>query len=381
MTRAEPHSWIEISRAALTHNIQTFRGLLGPERRLMVVVKANAYGHGLLEVAPLALAAGANWLAVFSIDEAFALRRAEIDAPILVFGPTPADALEAAAEEGIRITIANPNALETLLSADTQPLRVHLKLETGTHRQGFAADDLAALEELNRAAGAGRVIIEGAYTHFADIEDTTDHSFAREQLDTFRSRIDELAARDIAPPVLHTACSAAALLFENTYFDMARVGISAYGMWPSRETLVSVKQSGREPVNLRPVMSWKTRIAEIKTAPVGATVGYGRTFKATRPTRLAILPVGYANGYDRHLSGRAFVLIRGQRAALCGRVMMNMIVADVTDVAGAEVGDEVVLLGRQGDEEVSAETMAGWLDTINYEVVTRAEPGGARRVV
>lgn len=371
-------SWVELSRAALTHNVQTFRGLLGPQRRLMVVVKANAYGHGLLEVAPIVLTAGADWLAVFSIDEAFALRRASIDAPILVFGPTPKEAIEDAAEAGIRITIAGPHGIEPILSADTQPLRVHLKIETGTHRQGFVAADLSALTELQNSS---RVIIEGAYTHYADIEDTTDHTFAREQLETFRARIKDLAALGIEPPMLHTACSAAALLFENTLFDMARVGISAYGMWPSKETLVSVKQSGREPVNLRPVMTWKTRIAEIKTASVGATVGYGRTFKATRPTRLAVLPVGYANGYDRHLSDRAFVLVRGQRAALCGRVMMNMIVVDVTDVADAAVGDEIVLLGRQGQEEVSAETMAGWLDTINYEVVTRAEPGGERLVV
>lgn len=371
------HSWIEVSRGALAHNVGVFRELAG-QRKLMVVVKANGYGHGMLEVARLALDGGSDWLAVFDVREAFALRDAGIEAPLLVLGPTPAQALARAAEQGIRVTVASPAAVERILQTGPAGLRVHVKLETGTNRQGFDTDEL---EHVARLLSARRVAVEGAYTHFADIEDTTDHTYAMAQLARFEERVGRLRALGVSPELLHTSCSAATLLFPQTLFDLVRVGVSAYGLWPSKETLVSVRQSGREPVALRPVMTWKTRIAQIKTLETGQTVGYGRTHKTTRPTRLAILPVGYANGYDRGLSDSASVLVRGRRARVCGRVMMNMTAVDVTDVEAATTDDEVVLLGAQGDERISAEELAGLLGTINYEVVTRAEPRGPRRVV
>jgi alanine racemase len=162
---------------------------------------------------------------------------------------------------------------------------------------------------------------------------------------------------------------------------MLRVGIGAYGLWPSKETRVSVSGRPGGAVVLEPAMTWKARISEVKDVPAGVTVGYGRTFKTARPTRLGVLPVGYANGYDRGLSNRAHVLVRGRQAKVAGRVMMNMTVVDLTDVPGAARGDEAVLLGRSGDEAVTAEALAGWLDTINYEVVTRAEPHGPRVLV
>ncbi|MBN2358961.1 MAG: alanine racemase [Deltaproteobacteria bacterium] len=371
-------SWIEIDERALRHNLSALRRLAGPERELMVVVKADAYGHGMLPVARIALDSGAAWLAVFDVAEALALRAAGIAAPILVFGPTPRNLIRSAAEAGIALTIASPHAVDDVAAAAPAALRVHLKLECGTNRQGFLAEEF---EHIVRLAGLPGVVVEGAYSHFADIEDTTDHTFAMQQLRSFEERVAQLGRQGVVPARLHTACTAATLLFPETYFDLVRVGIGAYGLWPSKETLVSVKQSGREPVALQPVMTWKTRIAQVKTLPAGVTVGYGRTYKTTRPTLLAVLPVGYANGYDRGLSNRAHALVRGQRAKVVGRVMMNMTTIDVTDVGGAAAGDEVVLLGSQGDERISAETMASWLDTINYEVVARAEPHGPRVVV
>lgn len=373
----ESHSWIEIGRDALSHNIGVFRDLAG-DRTLMVVVKANAYGHGMLEVARLALEAGSDWLAVFDVREAFALRDAGITAPLLVLGPTPARALTRAADQEVRITVASPEAIDAILAVGLAGLRVHVKLETGTNRQGFDPDDL---EQVARLLSDRRIAVEGAYTHYADIEDTTDHTYAMIQLARFEERVAQLRALGVSPSLLHTSCSAATLLFPQTLFDLVRVGISAYGLWPSKETLVSVRQRGREPVRLRPVMTWKTRIAQVKTLEAGQTVGYGRTHKTTRRTRLAILPVGYANGYDRGLSDSASVLVRGCRARVSGRVMMNMTAVDVTDVAGATAGDEVVLLGTQGEERITTEELASLLGTINYEVVTRAEPRGPRRVV
>jgi len=378
MSGPSANSWIEVGAAALSHNVRTFRGIVGTERELGVVVKANAYGHGLVDVAGVAVQAGADWLDVFGVDEAFALRDAGISVPILVFGPTPAAALGRAAAEGIRVTVADPTAAAAVARSGVTDLRVHLKLETGTHRQGFQPQRFDGIDALATARG---VTIEGAYTHFADIEDTTDHTFAMQQLDTFTARVNELEQRGVRPAMLHTACTAAALLFPSTFFDLVRVGIGAYGLWPSKETFVSVQQEGREPVRLQPVMTWKTRLCEVKDVDAGVTVGYGRTAKTTRPSRLAVVPVGYANGYGRQLSNQAHVLVRGQRAKVFGRVMMNMIVVDVTDIAGATVGEEVVLLGAQGDERITAETMAGWLDTINYEVVTRADPAAPRVVI
>ncbi len=373
----DAHSWIEVSRDALAHNVGLFRQLAGP-RKLMVVVKANAYGHGMLEVARVALEAGSDWLAVFEPWEAFALRDAGIDAPLLVLGPTPTGALTRAAGLGIRVTAASAEAIERILQVGPVGLRVHVKLETGTNRQGF---DNHQLDQVARLLSARRVAVEGAYTHFADIEDTTDHTYAMDQLARFEERVRALRALGVSPSLLHTSCSAAALLFPQTLFDLVRVGVSAYGLWPSKETLVSVRQTGREPLRLLPVMTWKTRIAQLRWLQAGETVGYGRTHKTTRPTRLAILPLGYANGYDRGLSDQATALVRGRRARVCGRVMMNMTAIDVTDVDGVAVGDEVVLLGRQGEEAVSAEELAALLGTINYEVVTRAEPRGPRLLV
>ncbi len=373
-------SWIEIDAAALAHNVAVFRRLAGADRRLMAVVKANAYGHGMLEVARIALANGADWLGVFNIHEALALREAGLAAPILVLGPCPAAlAPQAAAAADIRLTCASPAALNALLDLElSHPLKLHLKLETGTHRQGFMADELSPLAAL---AEHPTLAVEGLYTHYADIEDTTDHRFADEQRQRFDAMSERLAELGIRPALPHTACSAAALLFPTTYYAMLRVGIALYGLWPSKETFVSAHQLDRPKVSLKPVMSWKTRIAQIKSIAAGDYVSYGRTWRAARPTRLAVLPVGYANGYDRGLSSTAFVLIDGRRAQIVGRVCMNMCLADVTDIPDAAAGSEVVLLGRQNGDAVTADDMAAWLGTINYEVVTRAEPAGPRIVV
>ncbi len=213
--------------------------------------------------------------------------------------------------------------------------------------------------------------MEGLATHFANIEDTTDHAFAQEQLRRFREGAAALDAQGFRVPLLHTANSAATILFPETQFGMVRTGIAAYGLWPSTETQVSALRMGREDVILRPALTWKTRVAQVKTVPTGAFVGYGCTYKTTHETRLAVLPVGYYDGYDRKLSNTGHVLIRGVRAPVRGRVCMNMIMVDVTDIPGVSLEEEVVLLGAQGEEVVTAEQMAGWIGTINYEVVTR----------
>jgi alanine racemase len=373
------NTWVEISAAALRHNIGEFRSLAGPERRLAAIVKADAYGHGLIDVSREALRGGADWLGVFWAGEGLALREAGIEAPILVLGDTFRDLLPDAVRSGLRLTVPSLEAVRRICGIESDGTTlVHLKLETGTNRQGLLRSELPEAVRLLRSRG---VEIEGVYTHFADIEDTTDHAFAEHQRRRFSQLIEHLAELGLDPPIRHTACSAAAILFPETYLDLVRVGIALYGLWPSKETFVSASLRGREAVELHPVMSWKTRVAQIKEVPGGDYVGYGRTYRATRETRLAVLPIGYADGYDRRLSNSSHVLVRGVRAPVRGRVCMNLTMVDVTDVPGAVAGDEVVLLGRQGDERIAAEHLAALAGTINYELVTRAAPGAPRLVV
>jgi len=370
------NNWIELSRSALLNNATLFRRLIGRDLALMAVVKANAYGHGMLPVAKTVVESCADWLGVFTTGEGIALREAGITVPILVLGATSDKQIDGAVDAGLRLSIMSTGGVGDLLDHPScARVPVHLKLETGTNRQGLVSAELPEAISLLRGAG---VSIEGAYTHFADIEDTTDHTFAAGQIDRFGALLEQL---DVTVPIPHTACTAATILFPNTHFSMVRVGIGLFGLWPSRETRVSAAALKRDGLDLRPVMTWKTRIAQIKDVPKGEYIGYGRTFRATRPTRIAILPVGYADGYDRKLSGGAHTLVRGTRAPVVGRICMNLTMADVTDVARARAGDEVILLGAMGDESVSAEDLARLADTINYEIVTRAAPGSPRILV
>ncbi len=378
-----PLSWIEIDARPLACNLRKFKARLGTATRLMAVVKAQAYGHGALPVARVALGAGADWLGVFDLGEALALRAAGLAAPTLVMGYVPlADLGEAVAAE-LRVTASSLETLEGAAAAARslgRPARLHLKLETGTHRLGLDGEPLARALALLRAHPA-ELRLEGVHTHFANIEDTTEHDFARGQLGRFQALLAEIRAAGFPVELPHTACTAAAILFPQTYFALARVGIGLYGLWPSKETLLSALAQGQDTLRLEPAMAWKTRVVQVKDVPAGAYVGYGCTYRCTRPTRLAVLPVGYANGLDRRLSNQGHVLVRGARAPIRGRVCMNLCMIDVTDIPAARLEDEVVLLGSQGEERVSAEQLAAWMGTINYEVVTRADPHAPRVLV
>jgi alanine racemase len=381
-TPATTLSWVEIDADAVCGNIAAFRARVGGDTRLAAVVKANAYGHGLMEVARLAREAGAGWLAVNSLEEAVALREAGHEAPILVMGYVRLSDLESVVRHDLRPVVydlAHLDALEEAAGRVGRPAAVHLKVETGTHRQGVMPGDVAA--HAAKIATSPHLVLDGITTHFANIEDTTDHDFAESQIAAFEEAFRAAAAEGEAPRIRHTACSAATILFNRTHLDMVRLGISLYGLWPSRETLVSSRERHKPSIDLRPVMTWKTRVAQVKEIPTGSFVGYGCTWRATRPTRLAILPVGYHEGYDRRLSNQAHVLVGGHRAPVRGRVCMNITMVDVTDVPQVGPEDEVVLLGSQGDERVSAETLAGWAGTIHYEIVSRVHPSLPRVVV
>lgn len=390
MDKLKNKTWVEISKSALTSNIRAFRRHVGSGTAIMAVVKSNAYGHGLVETAKIAEKAGAAWFGVDNVDEGLMLRRAGISKPILILGYTLDARLADCVENRLSFVVYNLSTVKALRRLKLAPLGskpaknckaafVHLKIETGTSRQGVAGDELRRLvRELKKTPG---VVIEGASTHYANIEDTTDSSYAELQLERYRENLEMLKREGVDPPWKHTACSAAAILFPETYFNLARIGIAMYGLWPSKETLAVAKREKRR-LKLKPALVWKTVIAQIKRLPKGTPVSYGLTERTTRPSKVAILPIGYWDGYDRRgMSHVGQVLVRGQRCKVMGRVCMNMCIIDVTDVPGVAIEDEVVLLGRQRREAVTAEEIASKMDTINYEVVTRINPTIKRIVV
>lgn len=376
-------TWVEVSRANLKHNIQTFRDLVGPDRVLCMAVKANAYGHGLRECAPVMVEAGADWLGVNALFEAVELRTAGVRAPIYIMGYVSLGELAVVVENGFHLVVYNLETLRELAAVCARlkkPVLTHLKVETGIHRQGVLEDGLDEILKIYRANSF--LQMKGVAAHFANIEDTTEHSFAEQQLGNFEKVVSRIRAEGFDPQYIHIANTAATILFPETFFTMVRVGIGSYGLWPSEETRAGAARNMgvNAGVDLKPVLTWKTRVAQVKKVPAGAAIGYGCTYKVARDAVIAVLPVGYYDGYDRGLSNKAEVLVHGVRAPVRGRVCMNMMMVDVTGVPDVRVEDEVVLLGDSGSERISVEEMAAWAGTINYEVTTRINERIARRV-
>jgi alanine racemase len=371
--------WVELEKSAPEHNLRQLRAGAASGVISCAVIKSNAYGHGAAQIA--SLLPSAEWFGVNSLDEGLELRGLGITRPILLLGHVPIGELPIAVEADLGLTVYNRETLESLSSCTSlpRPARIHVKVDTGTARQGVMPGEL---EEFLRLVKRSRhIVLEGISTHYANIEDTLNHDYAELQMARFSSALDVVDRTVGRPPFVHTACTAAALLFSSTHFTMLRSGIGLYGLWPSRETLLAAREKGGSVPEFRPVLSWKTRIVQVKTIPEGSFVGYGCSYKTMRPTILGVLPVGYADGYDRALGNRAHVLVRGRRAPVIGRICMNLCMVDLTDVPGAKLEDEVVLLGKSGEERITAETMAEWAGTINYEVVTRISPLLPRKVV
>ncbi len=368
-------TWVEVDASALKHNLAFFLSLLGPETKLLLVVKGNAYGHGLSVVTRLAASEGVDVLGVHQLDEAAEARASGWAGPILVMSYVPLGRLRDGVDLAVDFTVYSREVIDALdkIGQDVhRPVACHLKLETGTHRQGISEEEMP--DFLLRFRGARGLRLAGLSTHFANIEDTTDHSYARMQLERFQRMTEIARAAGFERVIRHAACTAALLTMPETRFDWARLGIGAYGIWPSRETLASARTGNAHPPELRPVLAWKARVAQVKWVPSGAFIGYGCTQRVNRRTRLAVIPVGYSEGYDRRLSGLAHVLIRGTRAQVMGRICMNMFMCDATDIEDAAPEDEVVLIGRQGNEEITASGLAAIAQTIPYEIVARISP-------
>lgn len=374
-------TWVELSRENVLHNVGTLRELVGKDRIICSAVKANAYGHGAKEMAPLILEGGADWLGVDCLEEAVELRESGITAPIYIMGYIELSELEEAVKRGFHFVVYNRETFEKLTEVTKalgMPALTHLKLETGTNRQGIQEDELP--DFLKRYRENMMLELQGVSMHFADIEDTTNHAYASQQFEQFQKMVAMIQKAGLHPKYRHCANSAAVILFPHTYLDMVRPGIANYGLWPSRETFLSAREAGRK-VDLLPVLSWKAKVAQIKKVPKGSTIGYGRTFEARRDSTIAVIPVGYYNNFNRALSNVASVLIGGEKAPVAGRVMMNMTEVDVTDIPGVSVEDEVVIIGRQGEKSISLDDVAKLQGTINYEVTAQINPKIERRVV
>jgi alanine racemase len=371
--------WLELDARAPDNNLKELRRCAGKNVLVCAVVKSNAYGHGASQM--VKLLQNADWFAVNSLDEALELRSLGVQKPVLVLGYVPLSRLVEAVSADLRLTVYNFETIEALSTLDLQsgPVHVHLKIETGTGRQGVLPSKVRGIiTEIKRRPV---IVLEGVSTHFANIEDTLNHEYAVRQLLVFKESLGVVREMGVNPPVIHTACTAAAILFPETHFTMLRCGIGLYGLWPSRETYLSTIMGKRPVPELKPALKWKTKIVQIKTLAEGSNVGYGCTYKTTRETMLGVLPVGYSDGYSRALGNTAYVLINGKRAPVIGRICMNHTMIDLTDISGVELENEVVLLGSWGNETISAETMAGWAGTINYDIVSCINPLLERRVI
>ncbi len=364
----QPHerpTWVHIDLAAFASNIRHLKALTGT--RLTAVVKANAYGHGLLPIARAAVAGGADALAVATIGEVAALRDASIGTPVLILGYLPPWQAAEAVRLGARCALfdmALARALSDAAVAQQRTLNVHIKVDTGMTRLGLQPDPAQVVVFLQAVALLPGLHIEGLFTHFATA-DSGNETFARLQLERFRAVLQAVTSAGMRPPIIHAANSPALLRFPESHFDMVRPGLACYGLHPSPATPL--------PPALQPVLSWHSTIAQVNEVPAGIPVSYGGTFITRRPSRIATMPVGYGDGFRRSPPWRE-VLVQGQRAPLVGRICMDYSMLDVTEIDGVQAGDAVVLLGRQGMQHITAEEVADWLGTINYEVVTAILP-------
>jgi alanine racemase len=353
---------------------------VGPDVILAPVIKSNGYGHGLERAARAFVAGGANWLCVHTYSEGARALALRLDVPVLVVGPLAREEELPALAAGLHLTLtslARVQRIGALAQENGFVGRVHLKIETGTHRQGIEVDDLP--ECLRAIAADDALELIGMHSHFANIEDTTRHDFAQRQVDRFEAAVALAEQAGVGPRLRHMASSAATILFPHTHYDLVRPGIAAYGYWPSRETLVSAREKGLDDLELVPALTWKTRVTEVKTVRAGSYIGYGCTDKVEADTRIGVLPVGYADGYRRSMGGHAHVLVRGRRCRVRGRICMNLTMVDLGHLVGVDDGEEVVLLGRQGGEEITAEQVAGWAQTLHYEVLAGLSTSIERR--
>lgn len=360
-------SWVEVSKSAILYNLNQYQKLVGSSVAVMPIVKSNAYGHGLMEVAKL-VAPKVKWLGVVNLKEALALRHQGITKNIFVLSYINEKNLQ----EGIRKNIDLPvYDIQSAKRISREALKVkklakiHVKIDTGATRVGVSTK--AALSFIKEVAKLPNIKIAGIYSHFAAAEDN--QNYTNKQLEKFNQILKKIEVTGIKIPLKHFGCSAAVLTTPQSYFNLVRLGVSLYGLWPSVEAKKIVHRR-KKSFNLKPALTWKTKILQVKKIPAGTKVGYGCSYTAKKAITMAVIAAGYWEGYDRHLSNKGIVVVKGKRCPVIGRVCMNISMIDISGVNNVKAGDEVVLISPKN----SAEEMAKKIGTINYEVVTRINP-------
>ncbi len=353
-------AWLEINLSAIADNISNLKSVLGPQREIIAVIKADGYGHGALPVAQVALNSGAGMLAVAFVQEAVELTDAGIETEILILSGTSREAAPTIVEYGFHVPLTDVGGAEALseaAQAQNRPAKVHIKVDTGMHRLGVAAEDIG--EYCEQIAPLPGLSIHGIFTHFAS--SPTDPQFTLEQLSRFKEAAGQAeAALGYCIPLKHCANSCAIVRYPESWLDAVRPGALIYG--------IPRNPGGVYMPTMRPAMTLRTTISHVKPVAAGQAVSYGRTWKAPRDTQVALLPVGYADGYSRALSNNADVLLRGQRVPVVGAICMDCTIIDVGSVGGAQVGEKVVMIGQQGEESITIAEIAERCNTVVQEV-------------
>ncbi|HEY9113347.1 MAG TPA: alanine racemase [Bacteroidales bacterium] len=380
-----PTSVIELDKTALKNNILFLKELFGNETRFSSVVKGNAYGHGIEQFVPIAEAAGVDHFSVFSVKEAARVFEvASKSTSIMIMGWIDSEDLKWAIENKIEFWIFNEDRLDKALEISKKlnhKARIHLEIETGLNRTGLSNKSLdCVIDKLN--SNTNNFILEGLCTHYAGAESIANYVRIQKQIKKFNKAYQKCLKMGLKPRYRHTACSAAALNYPQTRMDLVRVGIAQYGYWPSSETYIQYIHNKEKKIDpLSRVISWKTKVMAIKNVKQGEFVSYGTSYLAQEERTIAIIPVGYSTGFARSLSNSGRVLIHGQRVGVIGMVNMNMMIADITPVDNVKIGDEVVLIGKQGDLNISVSSFSEISEQVNYELLVRLPGRTVRKVV
>lgn len=362
-------TWIEISKSAVLNNVAQIKKHLPKKTKFIAVVKSNAYGHGMIQVASQ-IKNKVDAFAVYDFNDALLLRRKKITKPILTLGRTFLEQLEVAQKNNIELSVSNLDILQT-----TKKIKIHLCVDTGLGRDGFVAGDMKKV--LNLLMKNKNIEVVGLYTHFAAPDDSAFNAYTKKQIASLMLWKKSLAEIGIHP-LIHASSTAGTFISEfECCFDAVRIGGGLYGLWSSQEII----EKHQERVKLMPVLSWKSTVIELKALPQGTHISYGCTFTLQRDSKIAILPVGYFDGIPRVSSGKGRSLINGVKVPQLGRVTMNMIVVDVTDVKKIKVGDVAMLIGHDKKEVVSAEDWGTWSGSFNYEITTRINQNLLRKVI
>lgn len=371
MKKHLPLSYIELSKKNLIHNIKQFRSFVSRDTKIACVVKANAYGHGDIEVVKI-LNSHVDYFQINSIEELEKIKK-YTKKPILVLGYVGLGDIKKAIELGCILSVFDfSHAMFINESARKlgKVQKVHVAIDSHLGREGVMPIDVEKFaKEIYKMKN---LKVDGIYSHFANIEDTNDFSHAQKQIDTYKKVVEEFKKVGFKDVKTHISATSGVMVYDKNLNEnsIVRIGIGAYGIWPSED----LRKSFEKKIKLLPVLSYITHIAEVKELPAGETIGYGLTYKTKTKTKIAVIPQGYSNGLTRHMSNNGFMLTKGIRAKILGRVAMNMFVVDISKIVDIKAGDKVTIIGKNGEDEITAEEIAKWQDTLNYEAVTRLSP-------